>query len=520
MNMKWNPGWLGLLAMVFLLLGPTACMMEGSDYGGEPYYSQDESSNYGDAGYSPGSDASSSAPDAGAYYSEQEEFTEEQGEVDAGVPDAGEEWAWFQLSPDDSTSMASAQILKSDSMFHGFPLLPHEVINYYDPPAQLREAGDIPKSWTTQEEMFIAIDAERIVATEDGAPERLELMVHTFAPQVPALDRKPWILHLCVDVSGSMSGDKIHFVRDALLRLADAMQAGDKISLATFETQGHVIFETLDFIANEPQIRAALASIEADGSTNMISGLELAYAEAQTAYDPGAVNRVLVFSDGQANVGDTDIETFAALTRINNQEGIYLSGIGVGADYATERMDALTDAGKGAHVFLPNADEVGVIFGEMVRKIVEVAADEVSIEVQLPAAFAIESFSGEEVSTNPQARVPNVVLAAGDDMTILAGFETEDAAAFDGEMILTVRYRPLTTAAQVVFEQRFPIVELLRAPSALMQRTRLVDAYGRWACGQDDDVDTAALRAQIDQQAPNDPGLSEVSAQIERISAP
>ncbi len=489
------------------LLG-LACM--DMDSAGFNPSSEEARSYYSDGGYS--SDAGSMAGD--------EQLASEQGEADAGTPDTGD-WAWFQLSPDDSTSMATAQLLKTGlDGYHSFPLQSHEVLNYYDPPAALREESALAQRWTTQEGVVIGIDAVRHSGFEgdeavEAIPDELELLVHVFAPQVPELDRKRWNLHLCVDVSGSMSGDKIGFARQALLKLADAMQEGDRVSLTTFSSAGRQVFASQEFSANEAAIRAAILALGPEGSTNMIAGLRIAYAEALAAYDPATVNRVLLFSDGQANVGDTDIESFAALTRINNQEGIYLSGVGVGYDYAAGRMDALTDAGKGAHVFLPDAAEVEVIFGGMVRKLVEVAADEVAIELQLPGSFALEAFSGEEVSTNPDARVPNIVLAAGDDMTVLARFSSDDPEAFDQDLILTLRYRPLATAEQVVFEQRLSIADLLGDGHALLQRTRLVDRYARWACGENSEEDLDSLRASIASAASDDPGLAEIGSLID-----
>jgi Ca-activated chloride channel family protein len=443
------------------------------------------------------------------------------GGVDAGQPDAGEpgDWAWFQLSPDDSTSMASAQMLKAGFGFndgygyYSFSLHAHEVINYYDPPASLRQEGALAASWTTSHGLFVGVDGDRRPALVSDF-EALELLVHLHAPQVAEQERRPWNLHLCVDVSGSMAGDKIQFTREALQLLADAMRPGDKISLTAFSDDAMQLFKTRDFAANEEEIRRQLANLQPCCSTNMIAGLEMAYEEAQAVYTPAAINRVILFSDGMANVGDTDVTSFAALTRINNQEGIYLTGVGVGFDYALERMDALTDAGKGAHVFLPNADEVGVIFGRMARKLVEVSADEVSVEVMLPAGFSLERFSGEEYSTEPTARVPNVVLAAGDDMTLLASFVANDPSYFDYDMILTVRYRPLASGEEEVFEQRLAIADVVGAPGPLMQRTRLINDYALWATAQDLEIDPGALREAIYAFQPQDPGLEELACII------
>jgi hypothetical protein len=169
-------------------------------------------------------------------------------------------------------------------------------------------------------------------------------------------------------------------------------------------------------------------------------------------------------------------------------------------------------------VFLPDPNEVGVIFGQMVRKLVEVTADEVSIEVQLPASFELARFSGEEVSTDPDARVPNVVLAAGDDLTLLSGFVTEHAADFGGELILTVRYRPLSSGEEVVFEQRLPLSSIIGPPAKLMQRTRLVNDYARYAAGRDHDVNPAELHARVTEFDPQDEGLAEIACMIGFIS--
>ena len=124
----------------------------------------------------------------------------------------------------------------------------------------------------------------------------------------------------------------------------------------------------------------------------MLAGLDMTYDLAQEKYDPEMLQRVLLFGDGNANVGDNDIARYEGLTRINGQEGIYLTGVGVGTDYDLERMDRLTDAGKGAHIFLPNRAEVDLIFGDYFTKLVEVAADSIEIVMELPAGTSLREF--------------------------------------------------------------------------------------------------------------------------------
>ena len=92
---------------------------------------------------------------------------------------------------------------------------------------------------------------------------------------------------------------------------------------------------------------------------------------------------------------------------------------------------------------LPNRAEVDLIFGDYFAKLVEVAADNIEIVMELPAGTSLESFSGEEVSTNPEERVQNVIIAAGDDMTFTARFAVEREEAWGEPVTLSITYRPL-----------------------------------------------------------------------------
>jgi Ca-activated chloride channel homolog len=424
-------------------------------------------------------------------------------------PVDGEDWAWFQLSPDDSTSMATAQVLKADRVIRGLPLRAHEVVNYYDPPASYREEGTLSRAWALHDGMSISIDGRRHDAAHEGT-HGMELLIHAHAPLPPESERRPYTLHLCVDVSGSMHGERIQFTRDALHRLVDALREGDRLSLTTFESHAELVHPTLEVSANRQALHAAIDGLQVGGGTNMRDGLTIAYDEAQRVLDGDSLHRVMLFSDGAANVGETDLDGFAALTSSQYGEGIYLSGVGVGDDYDFRRMNALTDAGRGAHVFLPSADEVGVIFGPMLRKIIEVAADEVSIEVQLPLGFTLSGFSGEEASTDPEERVQNIVLAAGDDFTLLADFVTADEALFDEDMILTYAYTPLGGDAQM-FEARFPIADLFETTSGLVERTSLLAWYGEVGIAGFPAAETCSLRDALLAFEPMDAGMAEVA---------
>ncbi len=415
------------------------------------------------------------------------------------------EVTWIQLSTDDSTSMASPQMYKAG--FASRALKSHEFVNYYDPPSDLFDA----EAWALHDEIGdnveLALKGQRLTETCDPPCEGsdvAELLFQMRADRIAKSTRRNWNTFLCVDVSGSMWGDKIAFVREALDTMLIHFKTGDRLTLITFDSSSHDVFIDLEFAANETDIRAAFAALAPGSSTNMIAGLDRTYDLAQENFDETMLQRVILFSDGNANVGDTDIASFAGLTRINGQEGIYLSGVGVGSDYDWDRMDQLTDAGKGAHVFLPDSHEVDLIFGDYFHKIMEVAADNIAIEMTLPAGITLESFSGEEVSTNPEERLQNIVLAAGDDMTFVARFVIEDPAALNEPTTLRVTVRPLSTGIDIVINHEVSsFSELFAEPGRLFERTRVVNAFGKWASGQ-----SSATRAEL-QSAVNSYGLTD-----------
>lgn len=426
---------------------------------------------------------------------------------DGGLPTA--ETYWLQLSSDDSTSMASAQIAKlTAGETRPLGLHRHEVVNYYDPPPGLFDAEAWPLRATPAP--TVQLGMEVVLGPEGATPRTAELLLHLEAAPVPTESRRPWNLVYCVDVSGSMTGEKIDFVRDGLLRSLEHLRAGDRVSFVTFETKAQAIFEALRWPEDEARIRRDFAAIVPLGSTNMIEGLNVAYRMAGAHQAPDRLTRVLLFGDGLANVGETDVERFRSLTRNGDQEGLYLTAVGVGYDFDWNMMDRLADAGKGASVFLPNAAETAVVFDTHFPKLVEVAEDEVEIELVLPVGLRLVDFSGEETSTDPNARVPSIILAAGDDLTMLARFEITDASALGQPVEVKIGMRPLATNAPITYQASTSFTALAATPGRFFERTRLVDGYGRIVAHTTPAPTAAELRAAIDAYASPDPGLLEI----------
>jgi Ca-activated chloride channel family protein len=154
-----------------------------------------------------------------------------------------------------------------------------------------------------------------------------------------------------VDVSGSMqSPDKLELLKSALRLLVRELKAEDRVSMVVYAGASGVVLETTagDQTAT---IIAALDGLTAGGSTNGGAGIRLAYALAQQAFIKDGINRVILATDGDFNVGTVDFEMLKQLVEDRREHGIGLTTLGFGSgNYNDHLMEQLADAGNGRDV--------------------------------------------------------------------------------------------------------------------------------------------------------------------------
>jgi Ca-activated chloride channel family protein len=229
-------------------------------------------------------------------------------------------------------------------------------------------------------------------------------------------------LVLVLDTSGSMGSGGIDATAPIMLEqaavraLASQLGAGDVISAVTWNTAQSVALDK--HVASGPDDPAVIAladGLTADGGTDLDSGLAKGYALAEQAFDPSRINRVVVISDGQANVGQTSGAMIGAKAEDKDREAIYLVGVGVGDGVNDTLMDAVTDAGRGAYVYLDTPAEATAMLAGRFDEVMDVSARGVQVEMELPWYFQMKQFFGEEYSSDPTVVKPQH-LAPGDAM--------------------------------------------------------------------------------------------------------
>ena len=230
-----------------------------------------------------------------------------------------------------------------------------------------------------------------------------------------ASDRRPPAnLVFLVDVSGSMDEpDKLPLVKAALTDLADRLNPADRVSIVVYAgAAGRVLDPTSDKRA----VKQALDCLDAGGSTAGGEGIALAYKTARQAFIPGGINRVILCTDGDFNVGTTDDKGLTALVRKQRDSGITLTTLGFGTgNYNDSMMETIADAGNGNYGYVDSAMEARKLLGEELSSTLFTIAQDVKVQLEFnPSAVREYRLIGYENRALREEDFANDLVDAGD----------------------------------------------------------------------------------------------------------
>ncbi len=175
--------------------------------------------------------------------------------------------------------------------------------------------------------------------------------------------RKDASLVFVIDVSGSMGGDnRLGLVKQSLGLLVNELRATDEVAIIVYGSSGRVVLQPTGG-GNRGAILDAIAGLTAAGSTYAEEGLRLGYAMAEDMQRPGRITRVLLLSDGVANVGQTSPEAILQVVRDSVDKGITLTTAGFGmGGYNDVLMERLANDGNGNYAYIDTLDEAQRVF--------------------------------------------------------------------------------------------------------------------------------------------------------------
>ncbi|PZQ58827.1 MAG: VWA domain-containing protein [Phenylobacterium zucineum] len=201
----------------------------------------------------------------------------------------------------------------------------------------------------------------------------------------------PLNLVFLIDTSGSMSGpDRLPLAQKSLSLLIGQLRPQDRVSMVAYAgSAGAVLGPTSG--REKLKLRCALTALHAGGSTAGGQGLELAYGLARERFDPKAVNRVILVTDGDFNVGIADPSRLKDFVSEKRKDGVYLSVYGFGrGNYNDTMMQALAQNGNGTAAYVDSLQEARKLFREDFTRSLFPIADDVKIQVEFNPAQVSE----------------------------------------------------------------------------------------------------------------------------------
>jgi Ca-activated chloride channel family protein len=194
--------------------------------------------------------------------------------------------------------------------------------------------------------------------------------------------RTPVNVALVLDKSGSMEGEKIAKAKEAAIAAINRLGSGDVISIVAYDSTVSVICPATKLNDKEWVIQQ-VRRIEAGGSTALFAGVSKGAEELRKFLDKNRVNRVVLLSDGLANVGPQSPSELGALGASLMKEGISVSTMGLGMDYNEDLMMKLARNSSGNHVFIKQADDLVRVFNHEFNDVLSVVAQEVAIDIRV-----------------------------------------------------------------------------------------------------------------------------------------
>ncbi len=257
--------------------------------------------------------------------------------------------------------------------------------------------GELPPADAVRVEEWVNYFAYDYAAPRDGDAFRVSttvtdcpwnrahqlLRVGVRGRPLPAGDSPARNLVFLVDVSGSMMPkDRLPLVKTSLRMLADQLTARDRIALVVYAGRSGLVLRPTPG-DQKTRIHEALERLEAGGSTNGAGGIQLAYDTAHEGFVKGGVNRVVLATDGDFNVGMTSLGDLTRLIEEERAKGVFLSVLGVGrGNLKDATLEQLADRGNGNYAYIDSLQEARRVLVEQVGATIVTIAKDVKLQVE------------------------------------------------------------------------------------------------------------------------------------------
>jgi len=217
----------------------------------------------------------------------------------------------------------------------------------------------------------------------------------------------PLNLAVVLDKSGSMTGPKLEKAKQAARQVVERLGAKDFFSLVVYSDRAEVLVPARR-VTDKEAVQERIDSIRADGSTALFAGVRLGADQLQEYFSSKRINRVILLSDGLANVGPSSTRDLRRLGSQLAEGGIAVTTIGVGDDYNEDLMAGLAEASDANYYYVQDTEKLPGIFAKELGEMLAVAARDVRIEITCPAGVTPLGLVGRAERFEDQRAIVNL----------------------------------------------------------------------------------------------------------------
>ncbi|ATC65204.1 hypothetical protein CMV30_15265 [Nibricoccus aquaticus] len=281
------------------------------------------------------------------------------------------------------------------------------------------------------EAVRLRLDLDRTVLPA-GSTEKAVIKISLDGVRLPRPESRPPVnLALVIDRSGSMSGDKIEKAREAALEVLSRLAPDDILSVVAYDSDVETLVPA-QRVGDGRRISAAIRSIRVNGNTALFGGVSQGASEVRKHLeDRRYIHRVILLSDGQANVGPSTPDDLARLGTALMKEGVSVTTVGLGLGFNEDLMTRLAQRSDGNTYFVESSEDLPRIFAGEIGDVLNVVARRVVVEVEFPEGVRPLGFVGREgVIKGQKAEVTLNQIYGGQEKFAL--IEVEVPAREDG----------------------------------------------------------------------------------------
>lgn len=214
-------------------------------------------------------------------------------------------------------------------------------------------------------------------------------------------ERAPINVAIVLDRSGSMQGEKIQRAREAAIGALELLSRDDIVSIIAYDSDVNVLVPATK-LTDKEHVASIIRAIQPGGNTALFGGVSKGAAEVRKFMDDKHVNRVILLSDGLANVGPSAPGELGDLGTSLKKENISVSTLGLGLGYNEDLMVQLAGKSGGNHQFIENASELADIFRREFDDVLSVVAQKVDLKIEIPEGIRPVRVLGNAADINGQ----------------------------------------------------------------------------------------------------------------------